>query len=67
MKLLKIGIYTFFSISLFLVTTTSNAQEEDSGPSYVIEEITVTSTKRATGELAQNIARASTVVSADMI
>ncbi|MBV44866.1 MAG: hypothetical protein CML87_03350 [Rhodobiaceae bacterium] len=60
-------LYVLFFAFLTFTVSKIYAQEESVGPSHVIEEITVTSTKRATGELAQNIARASTVVSADMI
>ena len=41
--------------------------EDEERPSGLIEEIVVTSTKRAEGEIAQDISRAATVVSADVM
>ena len=65
---LRNRVVKFSLIFLYPLAWTSWANaEEESASNRTIEEIVVVSTKRAQGELAQNISVASTVVSADVI
>ena len=58
------ALLAFAFSGLWLPTAIAEDEERSSG---LIEEIVVTSTKRAEGEIAQDISRAATVVSADVM